>query len=258
RDRPLGLALDELAEIVTNALEAGLDGEDLLAAVVARAPQDDDACLLAVRWLGPRTTDGPAPAAEPTAGSAGGPSADEERAGSRAWWRAPRGRPPRACSRSAGWARGRRPGPPGRSSRRRGARAGRQRTKTGPADGSSSHRRAWARRSVVERARSSGSASGANHDTASDSSSATCAAAAAAGDTGRHTNARSRYWLRSPFGYRTGSVTVTATSASTATSTPVSSRTSRARPTAGSSPGSRIPLITAHCLVSARCPSRTR
>lgn len=81
RDRPLGLALDELAEIVTNALEAGLDGEDLLAAVVARAPQDDDACLLAVRWLGPRTTDGPAPAVEPTAGSAGGPSADEERPG---------------------------------------------------------------------------------------------------------------------------------------------------------------------------------
>ncbi len=53
RDRPLALALDELAEIVTNALGAGLSGTELLEAVVARAPEDDDACLLAVRWLGP-------------------------------------------------------------------------------------------------------------------------------------------------------------------------------------------------------------
>ena len=75
RDRPLALALDELAELVTNALGAGLRGAELLEAVVARAPEDDDACLLAVRWLGPEAS---GVAATETSCVA---SADEERAG---------------------------------------------------------------------------------------------------------------------------------------------------------------------------------
>lgn len=77
RDQPLALALDELAETVTNALEAGLGGDDLLGAVVARAPADDDACLLAVRWLGPAVPEGSAD--EPSPGVV--PSADEEGTG---------------------------------------------------------------------------------------------------------------------------------------------------------------------------------
>ncbi len=52
RDRSLAGGLDELAEVVTNALGAGLTGEEVLAALVAQAPAHDDACLLAVRWLG--------------------------------------------------------------------------------------------------------------------------------------------------------------------------------------------------------------
>lgn len=55
RDRSLESGLDELAEIVTNAFAAGLTGEEVLAALVAQAPEHDDACLLAVRWLGPGT-----------------------------------------------------------------------------------------------------------------------------------------------------------------------------------------------------------
>jgi hypothetical protein len=75
RDRPLALALDELAEIVTNALGAGLSGAELLEAVVARAPEDDDACLLALRWLGPEASGASATETSRVA------SADEEGAG---------------------------------------------------------------------------------------------------------------------------------------------------------------------------------
>ncbi|MFH6689649.1 PP2C family protein-serine/threonine phosphatase [Cellulosimicrobium funkei] len=76
RDRPLALALDELADVVTRALDVGLRDDRLLEAVVSRAPEDDDACLLAVRWLGP-ATDGRAPVPDAPAAA----SADEERAG---------------------------------------------------------------------------------------------------------------------------------------------------------------------------------
>lgn len=53
RDRSLEGGLDELAEIVTNAFGSGLTDDEVLAALVAHAPEHDDACVLAVRWLGP-------------------------------------------------------------------------------------------------------------------------------------------------------------------------------------------------------------
>lgn len=57
RDRALAGGLDELAETVTGTLAAGLPEDDVLQEVVARAPTDDDACMLAVRWLGPASAD---------------------------------------------------------------------------------------------------------------------------------------------------------------------------------------------------------
>lgn len=71
RDRALAGGLDELAEMVTNAFAAGLSEDEVLRESVARAPADDDACLLVVRWLGPPSDEGVA--------SPDGLSADEER-----------------------------------------------------------------------------------------------------------------------------------------------------------------------------------
>jgi hypothetical protein len=57
RGRSLTAGLDELAEVVTNAFAARVPVDEVLGALVDRAVSHDDACVLAVRWLGPGSAD---------------------------------------------------------------------------------------------------------------------------------------------------------------------------------------------------------